>query len=534
MSVVRNRLASIEKHISFILSCISRLISLPPAHPLTRNSRKYHPTISTQLSPTANKYNDAVISIPEATEPGDMLVIYIGGSHAGKLIPSSPIPRAGWEEIIDIGPSDLNLKAFYKPYESYNDNDTYKVTDGKSTFVSIVAIRGLNKRRPVVDSGADKDVVSGREGGARAPSVETEDDGLILASYVYDDPQVAKVMGRHEFDMILSTDTRSGDGMAIGVKSTREGESGYIYAEGQWQPGGGNEIGMAISFRSAGDDEDVRSDVAAEYYSGASAPPEDDMNDEAQIVPDTPRPTKRPTKRPTSTKSPTRSPTTRRPSTSSPTASPTEDVVDLLLQGSTEEEKPETTTVEMGHDSSEGRSSDDGVDSFDGPNFVQPKEISSLNLEEKEPVPSNTSDNTKALLIGVIVGLLIFSTVVIAAAIKYRRDVTKDAQSPQPSKPSQAVAPSKRGPPVRSDTYLSDTSHSDEDEYGPPRSESWLSFQSDVDSDLSAIEEGKIVCDPLPRSAASNVSRLSAGERKGFAEFIQPSTSFPPPPPPPL
>lgn len=110
-----------------------------------------------------------------------MLVIYIGGSHAGNLIPSSPIPRAGWEEIIDIGPSDLNLKAFYKPYESYGDDDTYKVTDGKSTFVSIVAIRGLNKRRPVVDSGADKDVVSGREGGARAPSVQTEDDGVVLA-----------------------------------------------------------------------------------------------------------------------------------------------------------------------------------------------------------------------------------------------------------------------------------------------------------------------------------------------------------------
>ncbi len=132
-------------------------------------------------SHTANKYSDAVISIPEATKPGDMLVIYIGGSHAGNLIPSSPIPRAGWEEIIDIGPSDLNLKAFYKPYESYGDDDTYKVTDGKSTFVSIVAIRGLNKRRPVVDSGADKDVVSGREGGARAPNVQTEDDGVVLA-----------------------------------------------------------------------------------------------------------------------------------------------------------------------------------------------------------------------------------------------------------------------------------------------------------------------------------------------------------------
>ena len=114
-------------------------------------------------------------------------------------------------------------------------------------------------------------------------------------------------MGRHDFDMILSTDTRSGDGMSIGVKSTTAGESGYIYAEGQWQPGGGNEIGMAISFRSVGDngngdkakedkeeEEAARSDFAAEYYSGSSAPPDEkDTNIEVKkTVVETPRPTK--------------------------------------------------------------------------------------------------------------------------------------------------------------------------------------------------------------------------------------------------
>jgi len=405
-----------------------------------------------------------------------MLVIYVGGSHAGKLIPSRPIPRAGWEEIIGIGPSDLNLKAFYKPYESYNDIDTYKVTDGKSTFVAIIAIRGLNKRRPVVDSGADKDVVSGREGGARAPSVQTEDDGLIIASYVYDDPHVATIMGRHHFDMILSTDTRSGDGMAIGVKSTSKGKSGYIYAEGRWQPGGGNEIGMTISFRSAGSDGEElgereeeegkeeeetapRPEVAADYFSGASAPPEEDVSaDKKQVVVEKPM---------------------------QPSPSPTEDVVDLLP-----------------------------ADGFDNPQYGQ------LNQQDTTP-----------LLIGVIVGLLIFSTVVIAAAIKYRRDAMQDVPSNQSTKQSE-VTSSKRDLPVRWDTYFSDSSHSDEED-GPPRSESWLSFQSDVDSALSAIEEGEVVCDPLPRSA-SNASTLTAGEMKGFAEFIQPSTSFPPPPPPPL
>ena len=93
--------------------------------------------------------------------------------------------------------------------------------------------------------------------------------------------------------------------MSIGVKSTTAGESGYIYAEGQWQPGGGNEIGMAISFRSVGDngngdkakedkeeEEAARSDFAAEYYSGSSAPPDEkDTNIEVKkTVVETPKP----------------------------------------------------------------------------------------------------------------------------------------------------------------------------------------------------------------------------------------------------
>ena len=107
-------------------------------------------------------------------------------------------------------------------------------------------------------------------------------------------------------------------------------------------------------------------------------------------------------------------------------------------------------------------------------------------------------------------------------------------QSKEPAKQSEDAS-SKRGPPVRSDTYLSDTSQSDE-EYGPPRSESWLSYHSDVDilCDLSAIEEGGVVRNPLPRSSSNASSTLSVDERNGFAQFIQPSTSFPPPPPPPL
>ena len=180
--------------------------------------------------------------------------MYIGGSAAGKKMPSDPKPFQGWSEIHRIGPNDLNLKAFYKPYESYSAPKVFDVTDGKSTFLSIVALRGVNMRDPVIDSDAEKDVMPGRDGAARAPSVNTEENGLVLASYVYDDPQVANIEPRHNFDMLLTTDTKSGDGMAIGVsKSTRAGKSGTIYAEGEWASGGGNEIGMAVSFRRADD-----------------------------------------------------------------------------------------------------------------------------------------------------------------------------------------------------------------------------------------------------------------------------------------
>jgi hypothetical protein len=318
---------------------------------------------------------------------------------------------------------------------------------------------------------------------------------------------------------------------------------------------------MAISFRSVGDngngdeakedkeeEEAARSDFAAEYYSGSSAPPDkkDTKIEAEQTVVETPRPTKRPTKRPT------RSPTTRRPSTSSPTASPSkspetqnptysptrrpsplpkEDAVDLLPKEITQIEEPAPSAgAEMGPNNG-GSHSDDGTDSYDGTEFAEPNETSSLN--QQQPVPSDSSDNTTPLLIGVMVGLLIFSTVVIGAALKYRRDVMQGTQSKEPTKQSEHAS-SKRGPPVRSDTYLSDTSQSDE-EYGPPRSESWLSYHSDVDSDLSAIEEGGVVCNPLPRSSSNASSTvLSVNERNAFAQFIQPSTSFPPPPPPPL
>lgn len=461
-----------------------------------------------------------------------MLVIFIGGSHAGNLIPSSPIPRAGWEEVIEIGPSDLNLKAFCKPYESYDDVNTYKVTDGKSTFVSIVALRGVDKRRPVIDSGADKDVMSGREGAARAPSVQTEDDGIVIASYVYDDPQVGKIMSRHDFNMILSTDTRSGDGMAIGVKSTRDGESGNVYAEGQWQPGGGNEIGMAISFRPENGD--------SQYYSADN------------VVPDTPRPTDMPSPAPTGnpTSNPTKSPTDApvvvvAPSpelavvvTDSPTKSPSGSPTSLPTQAPTQMPSASPTlsptdphslkptvlsTTNAQTTSTSGSSSADEESHYGGgeegeedvvdisePDIV-PGDATTPETASSTQIQQNSSDNGP-LLIGVIVGMTVFSVAILAAAIKYRRDALRDAlpagEFPKP--------PAKRSAPIRSDTYVSEASDSDE----PPRS--WTAWVSEVDSELSVIEEGRVVCDDL-----------GSTELIGFEQFVPRSSSPPPPPPPP-
>ena len=98
---------------------------------------------------------------------------------------------------------------------------------------------------------------TGRKGEALAPSVKTVSDGIVMAIFAYDDPHESKILGKHNFEMLLSTTTSAGDGMAIGVGRSSDGESGNIYAEsGEFQSGGGNEIGMAISFR--GDDSNLR------------------------------------------------------------------------------------------------------------------------------------------------------------------------------------------------------------------------------------------------------------------------------------
>ena len=127
---------------------------------------------------------------------------------------------------------------------------------------------------------------------------------------------------------------------------------------------------------------------------------------------------------------------------------------------------------------------------------------------------NSISDNAP-LLIGVIVGLTVFSITIVAAAIKYRRDTLRyypwtDGEMIKSSAKSHA--------PVRSDTFVSSSSDGDE------RTRSWTDWVSEVESELSVIEEGRVVFDSLPRSRSA--------ELEGIAQFVPRSDSPPPHPHP--
>ena len=200
---------------------------------------------------TAKDSKSVKVKVPKDAELDDILVMFIGGSASGNKRPSDP--GKGWDSIISIGKEDLNLKAFWKVYDRSDDmqeleimtppadtfemqdnifEENWKIDDGKNTFVSLVALRGIDDKKPVVDADAGEDTLSGRDGKAKAPSVRGEKDGIVLACFVYDDPHVATVTNKG-YDMLLSSDTGGGDGMAVAVASTSNDKTGSIYAEGR-------------------------------------------------------------------------------------------------------------------------------------------------------------------------------------------------------------------------------------------------------------------------------------------------------------
>lgn len=144
----------------------------------------------------------------------------------------------------------MNLKAFWKAYEP-RDAGEIRVAYGKNTYVSVITLRGVDNLQPVVDAEAEEDTMPGREGAARAPEIDGEEGGIVLAAYIYDDPHGDITVTSDGFTMLLSAEAGSGDGMAIAVAPTSDSHVGPIEALGiDSQLGGGDDIGMTISFRA--------------------------------------------------------------------------------------------------------------------------------------------------------------------------------------------------------------------------------------------------------------------------------------------
>ena len=200
-------------------------------------------------------YKSAKIDVPDKTKRGDLLVMFIGGSGKYKdEEPRGPTPSVGWKEIASFGDKDISQAAFYKFYDD-PDESSYKIEQRrKSLFVSMVTLRGVHTKRPIVDSEADgTDTLSGLNGESRAPAVNTRDGGIVLVSYAYDDPHSRVEVVTSGFSTLLSNPAASLDGMTIGASgTTRDGIVGPIDATGKYAEGRGQEVAMAVSFRSAG------------------------------------------------------------------------------------------------------------------------------------------------------------------------------------------------------------------------------------------------------------------------------------------
>lgn len=190
-------------------------------------------------------------AVPEATEPGDLLLLFVAGSGKKKR-PGKPSGRK-WKKVMESGENDLNLCTYYKLYDGEDDDSNdFKIEGGKSTFATLTALRGVDKDHPIVDFAAQVDSMSGRKGSALAPSVYGVENGAVIGAFVYDDPHVVEVVNP-TFEMLVTSQAEKKDGMAAAVASTdATGYVGTIRADGKKEDGAGDDIAFAISFRSDG------------------------------------------------------------------------------------------------------------------------------------------------------------------------------------------------------------------------------------------------------------------------------------------
>mmetsp|Transcript_36150 Transcript_36150/g.79150 ORF Transcript_36150/g.79150 Transcript_36150/m.79150 type:complete len:397 (+) Transcript_36150:157-1347(+) len=266
------------------------------------------------------------ISIPEGTRSGDLLVLFVGGSGGSHRRPGEP--SGGWYKFMNIGQNDLNLSTYHKLYNEKDDASTFTIEDGKKTFAVLSSLRGVDRNFPLVDYGAKIETMPGGDGAALAPSVFGNEKGVVLVIFIYDDPHVVRVMD-NAFEMLVSTATVKGDGMASAIAATTvTGYVGPVLAYGSWQKGAGNDIAAAISFRAEGgpyiDPPEILVPTAAPTQSALWWL--DDVRDEANgdwdiTITRTGIPTAQPTLSPTSPLVATANPTSR-PSVG-PTLAPT-------------------------------------------------------------------------------------------------------------------------------------------------------------------------------------------------------------------
>lgn len=209
---------------------------------------KYISCIATTYA-AAHDRASVKIAVPSGAKAGDLLLIVVGGSASGKARPGVPSPSSGLEEIESVGPTDVNLKAYYREIDSSNNGRKYTVSGGKNTYVTMSLFRGVDTKNPVYKFGALHNSMDGSMGDAKAPSVKTVRNGAVVAAYFYDDPHNARI--RNKGSSMMASFRDRDDGMAIGVMPTDGDKSGAIYAAGTTgsRRGGGNDVTMTISLR---------------------------------------------------------------------------------------------------------------------------------------------------------------------------------------------------------------------------------------------------------------------------------------------
>ena len=252
------------------------------------------------------------MDIPGEASDGDMLLLFIGGS-AGSKRPEAP---KGWELVKSEGKADLNIMSLYKWYDEGKDG-TLRIAGGKNTFAIMSALQGVDRKKPLVDSAAVRESAPGKDGRAVAPSAFGVEKGVNIVAFAFDDPQRAQLL-TDGYDILATTDTGRGDGMAAFASSTdATGYSEAVFVAGSPQSGGGNDVSMTVSLRPDGGPYD-------------DPPPEAEISQTLEAedeVPKTQKPTRAPTSlRPTAapTEAPTKSPTLKKKK--EPTSLPKSDV----------------------------------------------------------------------------------------------------------------------------------------------------------------------------------------------------------------